>query len=63
MASRFERLAFIANETAEIAARLEELEQLRERVKRAERMAAQMLAIAHNGLNRLQSAAEKPRPH
>jgi hypothetical protein len=62
MASRFERLAFIANETAEIAARLEELEQLREQVRRAERM-AQMPAITANGLNPLQLAEEKPRLH
>jgi hypothetical protein len=63
MASYFDRLAFIANETAEVAARLEELEQLREQVRRAERMAARMPAIGLNGLNRVRLAAEKPRPH
>jgi hypothetical protein len=61
MASYFDRLAFIASETAEVAARLEELEQLREQVRRAERMAARMPAIGSNGLNRL--AEEKPRLH
>lgn len=36
MVSNYERLARIANETAEIAAKLEELERLREQVRRAE---------------------------
>jgi hypothetical protein len=36
MASNSERLAVIANETAEIAAKFEELERLREQVRRAE---------------------------
>jgi hypothetical protein len=36
MASNYERLALIANEAAEIAAKFEELERLREQVRRAE---------------------------
>lgn len=63
MALGFERLAIIANETAKIAARLEELELLREQVRRAERTAAKMLAITPNGLNLLELAKEKSRPH
>ena len=63
MAAYFDRLAFIANKTAEVAARLEELEQLRKQVRRAERMAARMLAIGPNDLNRVRLAEEKPRPH
>jgi hypothetical protein len=46
----FDRLALIANKTASVAARLEELEQLREQVKRAERMAAPMPALDPKGL-------------
>lgn len=52
MGPSFGRLAVIANETAKIAAELEELELLREQVRRAERAAGQMLAIAPNGANR-----------
>ena len=63
MTAYFDRLAFIANKTAEVAARLEELEQLREQVRRAERMAARMPAIGANDLNRGRFAEEKPRPH
>jgi hypothetical protein len=59
MAAYFNRLAFIANKTAEVAAKLEELEQLRERVRRAERMPA----IGPNDLNRLRLVEERPRPH
>ena len=63
MGSGFERLAAIANETAKIAAKLEELELLREQVRKAERTAGQMLAIGPNVLNGLGIAEEKPRPH
>ena len=59
MAAHFNRLAFIANKTAEVAAKLEELERLRERVRRAERMPA----IGPNDLNRPRLVEEKPRPH
>jgi hypothetical protein len=58
MAAYFDRLAFIANKTAEVAAKLEELEQLRQQVRRAERMPA----IAPNDFNRVR-LEEKPRPH
>jgi hypothetical protein len=59
MAAYFDRLAFIANKTAEVAARLEELEQLREQVRMAERMPA----IGPKDLNSVRLAEEKPRPH
>jgi hypothetical protein len=57
----FDRLAIIANKTASVAARLEELERLREKVRRAEKMAAEMPAIDPNRLNRARLAAEEPR--
>jgi hypothetical protein len=57
----FDRLAFIANKTASVAARLEELEHLREQVRRAEHIAAGMPAIDANRFNRVRLAAEKPR--
>ena len=59
MAAYFDRLAFIANKTAEVAAKLEELEQLREQVRRAERMPA----VGPNDLNRVRLVGEKLRPH
>jgi hypothetical protein len=59
MAAYFDRLAFIANKTAEVAARLEELEQLREQLRRAERMPA----ICPNDLSKVLLVEEKPRPH
>ena len=59
MATYFDRLAFMANKTAEVAAALEELEQLREQVRMAERM----LAIGPNHLNSVRLAEEKPRSH
>jgi hypothetical protein len=63
MAAYFDRLAFIASKTAEVAARLEELEQLRKEVRRAEQIAARTLAIGPYDLNRVRLAEEKPRPH
>jgi len=59
MAAYFDRLALIANKSAEVAAKLEEIEQLREQVRRAERMPA----IGANHLNRLRLVEGKPRPH
>jgi len=59
MAAYSDRLALIANKTAEVATRLEELEQLREQVRRAERMPA----VGPNDLNRVRLVEEKPRPH
>jgi hypothetical protein len=63
MAAYFDRLAFIANKTAEVAARMEELEQLRKQIRKAERLAAGVPAIRPNDLNRGRLAEEKPRPH
>lgn len=59
MAAYFDRLAFIAKKTAEVTAKLQELEQLREQVRRAERMPA----IGPNDFNRLRPVEEKLRPH
>ena len=51
----YERLALIANETAEITAKLEELERLREQVRKAE------LKVSRSQVGPLKNQFESPR--